>query len=139
MKESTRQSILRAIGWRKSFRAAAGAVVVYVPKAVGNVAARPWDGATLAEAVALGATNLRAKDGQIVADWPQFPFAVEAYLDREFSAAGFEFRPDAWFAAAAAAGRAGKLVKPSIPDRSEFHADSVLVNCGLAAWEGGDE
>lgn len=137
MKESTRQKLLRAIGWRKSFKTAGKVVVVYVPKAVCAVAGRQRDGATLEEAVALGATNLRAdaERGQIVADWPQFPFAVADYLDREFAAKGFNFRPDAWFYAAAAAGKAGKIVAPAIPDRSEYHPTSVLVNMGLADWQ----
>ena len=134
MKERTRQTLLRAIGWRKSFNDGNGVVVVFVPKAVCAVAGRPYSGATLEDAIALGATNLRANDGQIVADWPQFPFAVAAYLDREFGSAGFEFRPASWFAAAEAAGKAGKLVKPSIPDRDEYHPTSVLVNAGLADW-----
>jgi hypothetical protein len=135
MKEKTRQSLLRAIGWRKADNDGAGVVVVFVPKAVCAVAGRPYSGATLDDAIRLGATRLRAEGGQIVADWPQFPFAIAAYLDREFSAAGFEFRPDAWFTAAAAAGKVGKLVKPSIPDRAEYHPTSLLVNEGLADWQ----
>ena len=134
LKETTRQDLLRAIGWRKSLKIDGKAVVVYVPRAVCAVAGHPGRGATLQEAVALCATNFRAKDDQIVADWPQFPFAVESYLDREFAAKGFNFRPEAWFLAAAAAGKAGKLVQPSIPDRTEYHPTSVLVNAGLAAW-----
>jgi hypothetical protein len=108
--------------------------VVYVPISVCAVAGRPRDGATLSEAAALGAQNFRALDGQILADWPQFPFAVTSYLDREFARAGFDFRPPSWFAAAAAAGKTGKLVQPSIPDRLEYHPHSVLVNAGLADW-----
>lgn len=115
-------------------RQSEGVVVVYAPLAVCAVAGRPWSGLTITEAEKLGAKNLRAKDGQIVADWPQSPFVVAAYLDREFQAAGFEFRPSAWFDAAAACGRAGKLVQPSIPDRSEFHPTSVLVNVGGVEW-----
>jgi hypothetical protein len=134
MRESTRQKMLREVGWAPTEgRKAAEWLQVYVPTAVRAVAGSAWDwrcGATHDEARALGARNIRVRDGQVVADWPQFPFAVADYLDREFQAAGFEFRPPQWFMAAAASGKAGRMVEPCIPDRSEF-TDSVLEN----TWE----
>lgn len=73
MTEKTRQKLLRAIQWKRAYNTGCGANVVYVPRDV-CVEIGCWQGATLNQAEKLGATNFRAVDGQIVADWPRHYF-----------------------------------------------------------------
>lgn len=77
MKEKTRQSLLSAIGWRKSYRQNVDGPV-YVPMSI-QIQLNLDHHISIAQAIALGAKNITVDEDcySLQAKWPSKYFTVE--------------------------------------------------------------